>query len=87
MSRNFEELCCLSNIDPASVEIDHALVLLAARRQKNGHAILGELGRAQGIDLGDSSLWECFAAKLADHRDVAIRPAMGSEPAEYRLRV
>ena len=76
----------MNNIDPASVEIEHALALLAERRRKNGHASLHELGWAQGISLGDSSLWECFAAKLADHRDVAIRPAMGSEPAEYRLR-
>ena len=48
---------------------------------------MDELLAAEGIDRGDLARWECFAAKLADHRDVAIRPAMGSEPAGYRLRV
>lgn len=76
----------MSNIDPASVSTDKAIALLAERRRKNGYATMDELLAAEGIDRGDLARWECFAAKLADHRDVAIRHAMGSEPAGYRLR-
>lgn len=87
MSRNFEELCRMNKIDPESVSIDKAIALLAECRRKNGYATMDELLAAEGIDRGDLARWECFAAKLAGHRDVAIRPAMGSEPAGYRLRV
>lgn len=87
MSRNFDELCRMNKIDPASVSTDKAIELLARRRIVNGYATMDELLAAEGIDQGDLARGSCFAAKLADHRDVAIRPAMGSEPAEYRLRV
>lgn len=87
MSRNFEELCRMHKIDPASVSIDRAIYLLAERRRKNGYATMDELLDAEGIDQDDLARGSCFAARLADHRDVAVRPAMGSEPAEYRLRV
>lgn len=66
-----------------------AIDLLAERRRTNGYADIWDLCKACGIDTAD--LWappvRSLMAALSASSRVAIRPAMGDEPVQYRLLV